>query len=41
MVSNWEGSKGLGEKGKGIKKYTVMVTELSRGCKLQHREYSQ
>ena len=29
------------EKGEGIKKYKLVVTEQSQGCKVQHREYSQ
>ena len=31
----------MGEKSEGIKKYNLIVTELSWGCKVQHREYSQ
>ena len=32
---------GMGEKGEGIRKYKLVVTEQSWGCKLQHREHSQ
>ena len=30
----------MGEKGKGIKKYKLVVTEQSWGCKAQYREQS-
>ena len=29
------------KKGKGIKKYKLVVTEQLWGCNIQHREYSQ
>ena len=29
---------GLCEKGEGIKKYKLVVTKQSRGCKVQHRD---
>ena len=32
---------GLDEKGEGIEMYRMVVTEYSRGCREQHREYSQ
>ena len=35
------GVAGLSEKGEGIAKYTLVVTKLSRGCKVQPRKYSQ
>ena len=31
----------MGEKGEGIKKYKLVVTEQSQGRKVQHREYGQ
>ena len=31
----------MGEKGEGIKKHRLVVTEQSQGCKVQHREYSR
>ena len=34
--------KGLGaENGEGISKYKLVITKYSRGCEVQHREYSQ
>ena len=33
--------EGLGGKGERIKKYTLVVTKQSQGCKVQHREYNQ
>ena len=27
IVARWEGSGGMGEKGEGIKKYTLVITE--------------
>ena len=41
MVARGEWGWGVGERGEGIKKYKLAVTELSWGCKVQHREYSQ
>ena len=35
------GGAGDGEKGEGIQKHKLVVTEQSWGCKVQHREYSQ
>ena len=35
------GVQGNGLKGEGIKKYRLVVTEQSWGCKVQHREYGQ
>ena len=32
---------GMGEKGEGIRKHRLVVTECSWGCKIQNREYSQ
>ena len=40
-VARWEGIGGDGEKGKGIKKYKLVVTEQPWGCKVQYREYRQ
>ena len=40
-VARWQGVGRIGEKGEGIKKYKLVVTEQSWGCKVQHREYSQ
>ena len=40
-VARWEGACGLGEKGEGIKGYTLVITDQSWGRKVQHREYSQ
>ena len=31
----------IGEKGEEIRKYKLVVTKQSQGCKIQHREYSQ
>lgn len=31
----------LGEGGKGIKKYKLVATKQSQGCKVPHREYRQ
>ena len=31
---------GLGDKGEGIKKYKLVVTEQAQRCRLQHREYN-
>ena len=31
----------LDEKGEGMKKYKLIVTKQSQGCRVQHREYSQ
>ena len=33
--------EGLHEKGEGMEKYRLVVTEQSQGCKAQHREQSQ
>ena len=41
MADSGKGLGGLGEKGKEIKKYKLVVTEQSQRCKLQHKEYSQ
>ena len=35
------GIEKMGEKGGGIKKYKLAVTEYRQGCKVQDREYSQ
>ena len=35
------GVERIGRKGEGIKKYKLVATEQSQGCKVQHREYSQ
>ena len=35
------GVGGMGEKGEGIEKYRLVVTEQSRGCEVQCRKYSQ
>lgn len=32
---------GMDEKGEGIKRCKWVVTKYSRGCKIQHRGYSQ
>ena len=40
IISRWEGNWGLGEKCEGIKKYKLVVTKQSWGCKVQHKEYS-
>ena len=40
-VARWEGGWGLGEIGKGIKKYKLAVTKQSWGCKVERREHSQ
>ena len=34
MVDRWEGVGGLSEKGKQIKKYRLVVTKYSWGCKV-------
>ena len=36
MVARWERVRGMGEKGEGIKKYRLVVTEQSRGGEVQH-----
>ena len=41
MVARGEGVGGLGEKGEGIKKSKLVVTEQTQGCKVQHKEYNQ
>ena len=42
MVARWEIGWGHGQKRKseGIKKYKSVVTELSWGCKVQHRKWT-
>lgn len=30
----------LGEKGEGLKKYKLVVTKQSRGCRVERREYN-
>ena len=40
MVARLEGVRGLDEKGEGIKKYKLVVTKQSWGCKVQHRKFS-
>ena len=40
MVSRGVGVGGAEENGEGIEKYKRIVTKLSRGCKVEHREYS-
>ena len=40
-VARWVGRCEMGEKGEGIKKYKLVVTEQSQGYKSKHREYSQ
>ena len=41
MGADGRGVGGLCEKGEGIERYRLVVTEQSWGCKVQHREYSQ
>ena len=41
MVARGEGLWKLGEKGEGIEKYRMVVTEWPWRCQVQHREYSQ
>ena len=38
-VARWEWGWGMGKKGEGSKKYKFVVTEQSRGCKVQHRAF--
>ena len=38
MATRWEGGKGVGERGEGIKKYKLVITKQSQGFKLQRRE---
>ena len=35
------GVGGMSKKGEGIKKYKLVFTEQSWGCKIQHRKYKQ
>ena len=35
------GVGGMHKKGKMIKNYKLAITEESRGCEVQHKEYSQ
>ena len=37
MAARWEVGK-IGEKGEGINKYKLVVTEQSWGCRVEHRE---
>ena len=39
--ARWEEVGGMGEKGEGIKKHQLVVTEQSWAYKIQHREYSR
>ena len=41
MVARGEGLWKLGEKGEGVEKYRMVVTEWPWRCQVQHREYSQ
>ena len=41
MVIRGRGAGVLGEKGEGTKKYRLVVTKQSQGCKVQHRPDSQ
>ena len=40
-VVRWEGVGGPDGRGAGMKKYSSVVTEQSRGCKVQHRKPCQ
>ena len=40
-VAKWEVMLGEWVKKKGIKKCKLVVTQISWGCKVHHREYSQ
>ena len=40
-VAKWEGVGGMGEKGEGMKKHKLVVTEQSWEYQVQQREYSQ
>ena len=40
MVARWNRVRKLGEKGEEVEKYKLAVIKQSRGCKVQHREYS-
>ena len=39
-LSDVKGVRGMGEKGEGMKNRRRVVTEQSRRCEVQHREYS-
>ena len=41
MVAGGEGVGRLWGRGEGMEEYKSVATEWSRGCKVQHREYSQ
>ena len=41
MVARLEGYNRMGVKGEESKKYKLVATEQSWGCKVQHMEYSQ
>lgn len=41
MVARREGAWGLGETGKGLKTYQMLITKQSRGCEVQRRESSR
>ena len=38
MAATWEEVGRIGEKAERMKKYKLVVTEWSWGCKVQHRE---
>ena len=38
--TRWEGDWGMGDKGEGINKNKLVVTEKPGSCKVQHREQS-
>ena len=40
MVAGWRGVRGMGDKGEGINKNKLVVTEKPGSCKVQHREQS-
>lgn len=40
IVARWEGFGEMGDKGEGIKKYKLVLTKQSQGCKVGIREYS-
>ena len=41
MVAREKGFREMGEKGEGVKKYKLVVTKYSWGCKVWCREFGQ
>lgn len=41
MVASWEGTWGMGEKVKEVKKYKLSIIKIDMRCQIQPRKYNQ